>query len=465
MKHPFRRAWVACVAVAIAFAAISAPALAQDSYYREVTVDGRIYVFSSEKAQKTWEASKELAVGTVTRPGYGLNGETVVFDGPASVDAFNKKYGKIDAPPTDVKAVDYKLPFDVKYRMPGLRLTFPKFEMNWVNRAQFRYTYEDPDTNAPQSDKGSFRIPRFRMKWDGWIYSKELTYELQIDVAQVSSTGTNILQDANINYDFTGGKKAFQLKIGQFKAPFSQQQLTSSGNQQFVDRSITDAFFVPGRQLGLQLWGQIGPGGVADMIDWRFAIFNGNGRTVAANDNDKYEYVARLAFSPFGSPGYSESNLESYDFRMGVAVEYNNNNRKVLTTDPPTGTDTERELGASLVIKAARVLFVYGEYYSQTVRNIANARTRSNGFTAQAGVLVIPEKLEIAGRYAQIDPNTNRDNDLRKEIRGAISWYMNRHNWKLQADYGQIRDQNANGANGEKPKNDKELRVQAQLLF
>ena len=69
------------------------------SYYREVTVDGRIYVFASEQAQKTWEASKELAVGTVTRPGYGPNGETVVFDGPAAVELYNKKYGKTDAPP------------------------------------------------------------------------------------------------------------------------------------------------------------------------------------------------------------------------------------------------------------------------------------------------------------------------------------------------------------------------------
>ncbi|MGH9364457.1 MAG: porin, partial [Thermoanaerobaculia bacterium] len=347
------------MASAIGFAAISAPALAQESFYREMTVDGRIYVFASEQNLKAYEASKELAVGTITRPGYGPNGETVVFDGPKAVEAFNTKYGKTDAPPQETKTPEVKLPFNVQYRMPGLRLTFPKFELSWVNRAQFRYTYENPDTNAPQSNKGSFRIPRFRMKWDGWIYTKELTYELQIDVAQVSSTGTNVLQDANLNYDFTGGTKAFQLKIGQFKAPFSQQQLTSSGNQQFVDRSITDAFFVPGRQLGLQLWGQVGPTAVPDMIDWRFGLFNGNGRTVAANDNDKHEYVARLAFSPFGSPGYSEANLEAYDFRLMIAGEYNNNDR-IVTTPTPTGSDIDQELGGSIVIKAAKILFLYG---------------------------------------------------------------------------------------------------------
>ena len=97
-------------------------------------------------ALRAYEASKELAVGTITRPGYGPNGETVVFDGPRAIELFNKKYGKTEAPPEEVVIADVKLPFDIKYRMPGLRLTFPKFEINWVNRMQIRYTYDDLDT-------------------------------------------------------------------------------------------------------------------------------------------------------------------------------------------------------------------------------------------------------------------------------------------------------------------------------
>ena len=74
------------------------------------------------------------------------------------------------------------------------------------------------------------------------------------------------LQDANIQYDFTGGKKAFLLKAGQFKAPFGRQELTSSGNQQFVDRSIASVLFAPARQLGLQIGGQFGKSEVPDMV-------------------------------------------------------------------------------------------------------------------------------------------------------------------------------------------------------
>src|SRR5262245_55845017 len=180
MKHPVRRMRTACFAIALAaFAALSAPAVAQEGYYQEVTRDGRIYVFSAEKNLQAWESSKELAVGTITRPGYGPNGETVVFDSPAAVEEFNKRHQKTDAAPKETKSEDVKLPFNVQYRMPGLRLSFPKFELNWTNRMQLRLTYDDLDSAALQADRASFRVRRFKLKLDGWIYSRELTYEFQ----------------------------------------------------------------------------------------------------------------------------------------------------------------------------------------------------------------------------------------------------------------------------------------------
>ena len=471
MKHPFRRAWVACVAVAIASFAISAPALAQDSYYREVTVDGRIYVFSSEKAQKTWEGSKELAVGTVTRPGYGPNGETVVFDGPAAVDAFNKKYGKTDPAPSSAPVVEYKLPFDVKYRMPGLRLTFPKFEMNWSNRMQLRYTYDDVDIAGPRDDRGSFRIRRFRSKWDGWIYTPNLTYELQVDWVgagvtdvTVGSQSTN-LQDANLQYDFTNGKKAFMLKAGQFKAPFGRQELTSSGNQQFVDRSIASVLFAPARQIGLQIGGQFGNAQVPDMITYAGGIFNGNGINRSLGENDKHEYTGRVMFSPFGNVGYSESNLEHYDFRMSIGADYNNNNQVFFpATGDPTGIDVTSEWGADIAIKAAGGLFAYFEYYWRNFESPTGAKTPQTGFTGQAGWL-FGDHFEVAGRLSETNLNTDRDDRNIKEWKVGVSYYINKHSWKIQGDYGGIENEALNGADGLPPRKNKEFRLQTQLIF
>ncbi|HEY7573989.1 MAG TPA: porin, partial [Thermoanaerobaculia bacterium] len=409
--------------------------------------------------------SGEMGNKAVTRLDYGPKGETVMFESGDAIVAYNAKYQKTEAPPKDIKADDVKLPFNVQYRMPGLRLSFPKAEINLSNRLQVRFTDEQfdeivaPPTPFPSTleDRGSFRIRRMKTKFDGWIYSKDLTYELQLNWPD----SANVLEDANLDYDFTNGKKLFRIKAGQFKAPFSQQQLTSSGNQQFVDRSLLDGQFVPGRQIGVQAWGQFGGTSVPDFIDWRLGIFNGNGRTVSANDNDQYEYTARVMVSPFGSVGYSESNLEGYDFRLSVAGEYNKNDQAVQgATGAPTGNN-DLTYGASVVLKAFKSLFAYLEYYDGSRRTPAGIKTDRDGWVGQVGWLF--DKFEIAGRYAEYDPNSNATaaND-QKEWRIGGSWYINRHNWKIQADYGVTENEAAAASTNRELK---ELRVQAQLIF
>jgi hypothetical protein len=451
----------------VAMLAMSSPGVSAqtaDEFYRELRVEDRIYVFSTEKKYTAYQQSKDMGV-SITRLGYGPGGETVVFEDAKAIEAFNRRHGMTEAPPEEVKTPEIKLPFNVQYRMPGLRFSFPKAEINLSNRLQVRYTHEtfddirNPPSPLPTSleDRGSFRIRRFKTKFDGWIYSKDLTFELQLNWPDSS----NVLEDANLDYDFTSGRKLFRLKAGQFKAPFSQQQLTSSGNQQLVDRSILDGFFVPARQIGLQLWGQFGSQAVADFVDWRVGVFNGNGRTVSANDNDEFEYNARVMVSPWGSVGYSESNLEAYPFRLSFAGEYHSNDTIVQpATGARTGSDVET-FGAAVILKAVRSLFLYGQYFSGESESPAGVETDREGWLIQGGWLFTP-RWEIAGRWAQIDPNTDTDNNDQTEWRGGVSWYMNRHNWKLQADYGETKNEAAAATTNRKLK---EIRVQAQLIF
>lgn len=442
-----------------------ASAQSADEYYQELRVDDRIYVFSTEKRFTTYQQSKDMGV-SITRLGYGPAGETVIFEDAKAIEAFNRKHGKSEAPPDDVKVTDFKLPFGVQYRMPGLRLSFPKAEINLTNRLQVRYTHEsfddirNPPATLPTSleDKGSFRIRRMRIKFDGWIYTKDLTYELQWDLADTSG---NQLLDANLDYDFTGGNKLFRLKAGQFKAPFNYQQLSSSGNFQLVDRSILDAFFVPGRQLGVQLWGQVGPEAVPDFVDWRFGVFNGNGRTSTANDNDEFEYVGRVMISPWGSVGFSEANIEAYDLRLSFAGEYNNNDTIVQpAVGARTGTDVET-FGASVVLKALKSLFLYGQYHQGESESPSGAEVNREGWLIQGGWLFTP-KWEIAGRWVKLDPNTDVDGNDQTEWRAGVSWYVNQHYWKLQADYGETENEAAAATTNRKLR---EVRIQAQLIF
>lgn len=458
--------------IALAFAAVSmmtagsraASAQPAGEYYQEIRADDRIYVFSTEKRYTSYQQSRDIGV-SITRLGYGPAGETVVFEDAKAIELFNARYGRAEAPPEEVKVPEVKLPFGVQYRMPGLRLSFAKAEINLSNRLQVRYTAEqfddirNPPDPLPTSleDKSSFRVRRMKTKFDGWIYSKNLTYELQLNWPD----SANVLEDANLDYDFTDGKRALRLKAGQFKAPFSYQQLTSSGNQQLVDRSILDAFFVPARQVGVQAWGQFGPAAIADFLDWRVGVFNGNGRTVSANDNDELQYVGRVMVSPWGSVGYSESNLEEYALRLSFAGEYNNNDTIVQpATGARTGTVVET-FGAGVILKAVESLFLYGQYYSGTSGNPAGVETDRDGWLIQGGWLITP-KWEIAGRWAEIDPNTDIDGNDQSEWRAGVNWYLNKHSWKVQADYGVTENEAAAATTFRRLK---ELRIQAQLVF
>src|SRR5688572_9273691 len=137
-KNGWMRGLARMALVALAMVAVAPPgasAQTEGEYYQELRVDDRIYVFSSEKRYTTYQQSKDMGV-SITRLGYGPNGETVTFEDEKAIELFNAKYGKTEAPPEEIKTPDVKLPFGVQYRMPGLRLSFPKAEINLSNRLQ-----------------------------------------------------------------------------------------------------------------------------------------------------------------------------------------------------------------------------------------------------------------------------------------------------------------------------------------
>jgi phosphate-selective porin OprO and OprP len=78
----------------------------------------------------------------------------------------------------------------------------------------------------------------------------------------------------------------------------------------------------------------------------------------------------------------------------------------------------------------------------------------------QAGYFIIPNNLEVAARYGYIDPNRSVSNDLRSEVAGAVSYYFNKHNLKLQADVRNLHRQAAGGTT-----DDMQYRLQAQIIF
>lgn len=439
-------AGVAALLVALAAAPV-AQAQVVGLYYEEEVKDGRVYVFNTPEAYKSWKDSGEMGKA-ITLVGRGENGMTVIAENETAADLYFFRH--------DLEGYDRPTPkppeppFSIAWKDGKTTILSKNAALVISNRVQVRFTQEMPEQG---DDVGSFRIRRAKTKFEGWVYDKDLTYELQVNWPGSSPQ----LEDANFNYDFQGDDSVM-LKLGQFKVPFGRQELTSSGSQEFVDRSLVSNTFARGRDIGLQLWGTP----LGGKVDWRVGLFNGSGVNTSRNDNDQYQIDARLTFQPFGDVKYSEGDFESSDRPLfAIAGQYESNERPVSASGSTPAHDADTEIvGADAVFKY-KGLFLFGEYFDATIDRTGLPSVDTDGYNLQAGYFVIPKKLELALRLAELDPNADVGNDEREERGVALGWFFNKHAYKLQADYRQLEN---NVPAGGSVTND-EFRLQYQIIF
>jgi hypothetical protein len=451
---------------------VATAARAQGLFYAEERKDDRIYVFNIQANWERFKASGETGTG-LTRLGAGPNGETVFADNETALELFFFKHGiqqAVERPRTPTQRIEWR---DGK-----TRITLDNFYLEMSNRIQPRWTQEMPDdsvqlpgTAGAGDSKGSFRLRRAKFKLEGWFYKPWLEFETQLNWPDVSGTPpARFLEDANIDFDPTRGKKTFRIRFGQFKAPYGRQQITSSGAQQFVDRAISDDRYNPGRETGLALWGTLG----GNKLEYRAMVSNGNGRTQTANDNDKYLWTARVMWQPNNATRMNqwasgalltEGDLDSTDRPLfALAANVLNNNRFNTTT----GVDLKDFQWAGDYTFKYKGFGSVGEYHHRRSTPETGAKFNDKGFLVQASYAVKAPKMgpaafwELAGRYVKIDPSSLRGGDDREEIGVAVSYYYNRHNLKVQTDWRQLKDDAANSGRGTK---NQELRLQTQFIF
>jgi phosphate-selective porin OprO and OprP len=128
------------------------------------------------------------------------------------------------------------------------------------------YDYEDGNnTSATASAIGAdtfdIRRARIGIKYKfGKYYSGEIS-------ANTVGTSSDVL---DVGYlDVAWFEKA-KFRLGQFKMPFSLEQLTSSNNIDFIERSLLDSM-IPAKERGIQVFGEPVPGAT-----YALAVSNGN---------------------------------------------------------------------------------------------------------------------------------------------------------------------------------------------
>ncbi|WP_447598447.1 porin [Nitrospira sp. Nam80] len=182
------------------------------------------------------------------------------------------------------------------------------------------------------------------------------------------------------------------------------------------------------------------------------------------NDINQLMYTARLNWNIMGRPGYGEGDnqySETPQMAIGGGVAYNpavnaSSNSSFIGTDLANlnfrrqiaAFGNARQLGWGLIdyfTYAVDGVFKYrgfslqGEWYFKNIdrhqhglpcMNTACTLTapgllgNATGWYVQAGYYLIPRYLEVAGRFAYWDPDTNAADDLIYQTDASINWFL-----------------------------------------
>src|SRR6266496_785533 len=192
-----------------------------------------------------------------------------------------------------------KLPVYVQQRGSELKLVLGGF---------IQVNFEDGDVSAFEGRFGQtalkdrFRLRRARINMTG-DFAEQFDFKIEGDFGQSDGLNSNrtAFSATDIFVNWHQYPEA-QIKIGQWKAPFGLEQITSDPTLYMIERSLPTGAITPDRQIGIQLWGKpfthVWPE-QKDLLTYYAGIFNGNGRNITNNDNNEFMYVGRLELQPF----------------------------------------------------------------------------------------------------------------------------------------------------------------------
>lgn len=372
--------------------------------------------------------------------------------------------------------MDQEFPVAIGYGRSGFELKSKdgKFATQLQWRFQGRYSYPergDPTDFGDFNDgpESTFELRRVRMKIGGHGYQPWIKYYFEVDLQPTQNSGSSSSTDTRV-IDWRIYLERFKwasLQVGQWKIDYNRERRDSSGNQQFVERSIVNNFFTIDRQMGAMLYGHLAPG---TFFDSRYyaGVFTGSGRA-EANDDANMMYFGRYQWNFLGRDlKWTQSDVEYHKqptgslafgayTTIGKCTAWSSSGCGTLSSDNSAGQPFISDSNASpgqyrvqgMVEEFAfkwRGLSIQHEYHWKEVKNdkisegAPGAKTNLMGSYSQIGyfphylIPAIPKPLEVAFRYAFVDPNVSAKNDKLQEFTTAINWFFAGHKNKLTLD-------------------------------
>lgn len=260
----------------------------------------------------------------------------------------------------------------------------------------------------------SFDVRRSRLDVKSEI-TPGYDYRVQVDFGGVKGP---FLLDAIAGVRFGSN---LRLAIGQFKIPFSMENLTSSPKLETINRAqAVEALTARGgdvignqngRDIGVQLSGGFLPGEDAYRYDYTLGIFNGSGINTA-DKNDQKDYASRLVWRP----------------QKGLDIGASYYNGKGNWGTPSPKNQNRDRLGLEFS-RQRDPLSLKGEFISGK-----DGTVRKTGWYLQSGYFFVPGKVQGVLKYDVYDPNRDAAGDATRVVTLGFNRYFNKRAF-LQLDY------------------------------
>lgn len=312
---------------------------------------------------------------------------------------------------------------------------------------------------------GAFlRRVRFALKtqiWDDWYA------EVDLDFADEAAA----VKDAYMSYRglFDGNGR---VRVGNFRQPFGLEEVTTSRNLVFMERSQGTEPFVVGRRMGVEVtkW--------TPSFRWSASMFGADVEDYYKEANEQVNFAARLNYAPIrteestlmigGSATQQKPTFEGGSVKYNTRPESNVSDTK-FSYAKIKDVDKYNVFGGELAYVNKRFMF-QGEYMmaNTDVIDEDESVSYSGGYAFVSYFLtddshkydykdaefarVVPNAKsgawEIAARYSTVDLNdadAGEENGASKSYTLGVNYFPN-PNVKLMLNYGYVdNDENATG--------------------
>jgi hypothetical protein len=357
---------------------------------------------------------------------------------------------------------------------PGSGLTYnggDGFGVNWLNFVQVGWSFANNE-NAP--DTNSFDVGTARTQLRGHAFNKNITYRLQLDLAEDGSlgedgagdptfSGNSVLKDAYAQYNFSSSDDGrVGVRLGQGKTMFGLESTGWIHGLWFVDRSGASQAFSAARSRGAWLVGSLmekdkpvrfALGAMNSDASPAFAAAVGGGEEAANGDNE-LSYVAAVNWDILGDFFGGEQTAEYWrqgDFRSGdtdlkgtIGAGVALGNSQAPSVSPGLqGTDIESttfNLNTAWTINNVNLM---GEFFTRTDDVTGGGETEPMGWAVSGGYL-LPKSGDssiqwgLGVRVNMVEGDNNAaffGGDDVTEISGVLNAFYHGHACKTQVQY------------------------------